>query len=298
MRYLGRYRGAAALAYLSLLFSVAAQLVVPQLLQTIVDAVASGAAIAGRPTAAGAEQAILLAGLLIVLFALGRGLFAFAQAFNSERVSQSVAFDFRNELYAKIQRLSFSYHDRTQTGQLMIRATDDVEKVRTFIGQGLLIALQALVIVVATLVVLAFTNWRLTLVVVPILPLALGSFMLFGSLAQPMFIQVQIRLSRLNTILQENLAGIRVVKAFAREAQEQRRFDAAADDLMRQQIKIARLFSFLFPVVFLIANLGQAAVLYFGGQQIIGGTLSLGEWQKFSLYLIYVFFPMGQLGFV
>jgi ATP-binding cassette subfamily B multidrug efflux pump len=296
MRYLARYRGTAALAYLALLLSVAAQLAVPQLLQSIVDAVAPGAAGAG--TARDGESTILLAGLLIVLFALARGLFAFAQAYGAERVSQSVAFDIRNDLYARIQRLSFSYHDRTQTGQLMIRATDDVEKVRTFIGQGLLIALQALLTVVATLVVLALTSWSLTLVVLPILPLALGSFMLFGTLAQPMFVQIQIRLSRLNTILQENLAGIRVVKAFAREPQEQVRFEAAADDLMAQQVKIARLFSFLFPVVFLIANLGQAAVLYFGGRQIVGGTLTLGEWQKFSLYLVYVFFPMGQFGFV
>ena len=294
MRYLGRYRGAAASAYLALFLSVASQLMVPQLVQWIVDAVA-GAAGGARPDA---ETAILLAGLLILLFALARGLFAFAQSYMSERVSQSVAFDIRNELYARIQRLSFSYHDRTQTGQLMIRATDDVEKLRTFLGQGLLIALQALLVVVATLVVLALTNLGLTLVVVPILPLALISFMLFGQRAQPMFMQVQIKLSRLNTILQENLAGIRVVKAFAREPHEQARFEAAADDLMAQQIRLARLFSFLFPVVFLIANLGQAAVLYFGGRQIVGGGLTLGEWQKFSLYLVYVFFPMGQLGFV
>src|SRR5579884_584780 len=164
MRYLGRYKRLAALAYASLLVSSAAQLAVPQLVQSIVDTVARVAANPSTAAANGdAQRALFLAGGLIVLFALARGLFAFSQAFNSERVSQSVAFDFRNELYAKIQRLSFSYHDRTQTGQLMVRATDDVEKVRTFIGQGLLIALQAFVIVVATLVILAFTNWRLTL---------------------------------------------------------------------------------------------------------------------------------------
>ncbi|HEY3082178.1 MAG TPA: ABC transporter ATP-binding protein [Chloroflexota bacterium] len=295
IRYLGGYRRLAALAYLSLFVSSAAQLMVPQLVQGIVDTVARSAL---GPPAAGAERGLVLAGLLIVLFAVARGLFAFAQSYMSERVSQSVAFDVRNELYAKIQRLSFSYHDRAQTGQLMIRATDDVEKVRLFIGQGLLLAVQALVIVVATLVVLSLTNLSLTLVVLPILPLALASFMLFGSLAQPLFMQVQVRLSRLNTILQENLAGIRVVKAFAREPQEQSRFEGAADDLMDQQIRVARLFSFLFPLVFLIANLGQAAVLYFGGRQIVAGTLTLGEWQKFSLYLVYVFFPLGQLGLV
>src|SRR5262249_41876901 len=154
----------------------------------------------------------------------------------SERVSQSVAFDFRNDLYAKVQRLSFSYHDRTQTGQLMIRATDDVEKVRLFIGQGLLLAVQALVMLVATLLILLLTNLRLTLIVLPVLPVAFLIFTVFGALSQPMFMQVQIRLSRLNTILQENLAGMRVVKAFARERDEDARFGVAADDLMGQQI--------------------------------------------------------------
>ena len=217
MRYVGRYRGIAALAYLALFVSTAAQLVVPQVVQVVIDTVARSRS---GVVDSGAEQALLFAGAPIVLFAVARGLFAFAQSFMSERVSQSVAFDFRNDLYAKIQRLSFSYHDRTQTGQLMIRATDDVEKVRQFIGQGLLLAVQALVLVVTTLIVLAFTNLPLTLVVLPILPLAVISFMTFGSKAQPLFMQVQIRLSTLNTVLQENLAGIRVVKAFAREPQE------------------------------------------------------------------------------
>jgi ATP-binding cassette subfamily B protein len=321
MRYLGHYRSIALAAYFFLFVSSGAQLMVPQLVQNIIDAVTQGFTaqrIAALPAAAqpqalaaigwtqlqfadratGAERALFYSGLLILVFAVARGLFAFAQTYMSERVSQSVAFDFRNDLYAKVQRLSFSYHDRTQTGQLMIRATDDVEKVRTFIGQGLLMAAQSLVVLVVTLIILCFSNLKLTLVVLPILPVAMIMFAVFGSVSQPMFMQVQIRLSKLNTILQENLAGIRVVKAFVRESREQARFDAAADDLMGMQIALSRLFAFLFPVIFLVANLGQAAVLYFGGRQIIGSTLTVGEWQKFSLYLVYIFFPLGQLGFI
>ncbi|MGQ9489711.1 MAG: ABC transporter ATP-binding protein, partial [Anaerolineae bacterium] len=245
-----------------------------------------------------AESAILWAGLLILAFAVARGFFAFAQGYMAERASQSVAFDFRNELYAKIQRLSFSYHDRNQTGQLMIRATDDVEKVRQFIGQGLLLAVQALIILTGALVILMFTNFRLMLTILPVLPVALIIFMTFGALTQPMFIKVQQKLSALNTLLQENLAGIKVIKAFAREPEQIVRFDRSAEDLMQQQIRVSRTFSFVFPLVFLIANLGQAAVLYFGGQQIIGGTLTFGQWQKFSLYLVFVFFPLGQLGLI
>ena len=234
----------------------------------------------------------------ILLFALARGVFSFTQAFSAEKVSQGIAFDLRNDLFAKIQHLSFSYHDRNRTGQLMVRATDDVEKLRLFLGQGLLIALQAVVLLLGSLTLLFITNWRLTLVVLPILPIALVLFMAFGSITQPLFREVQARVSALNTILQESLAGIRVIKAFAREDYQQERFNRAADKVMEQQIVVARVLSFLFPTIFLVAGLGQVAVLYFGGRQILAGTLTIGEWQKFSLYLLYVFFPMGQIGFI
>jgi len=321
IRYLGTYKRMTIFAYLALFISTGAQLMVPQLVQNVLDAVTNGMIaqqIGGVPAnilptllaklgwsegqfdtfTNRPEIALYWAILFIVIFAIARGAFAFAQTFIAEQVSQGIAFDFRNELFEKIQRLSFSYHDRNRTGQLMIRATDDVEKLRGFIGQGLLMAVQALVLLIGTLTILLFTNFRLTLVILPILPLALILFMIFGTLAQPLFAAVQEKLSQLNTILQENLAGIKVVKAFVREPQEQAKFHVAAEDLMNQGITVGKVFSFLFPVIFMLANLGQAAILYFGGVQIIDSTLTFGEWQKFSLYLIYVFFPIGQLGFI
>lgn len=321
IRYLGHYRRLTLSAYFFLVIGVAAQLMVPQVVQGILDAITNGMIaqqVSKAPAQAlplvlqrlgwtqqqyelytnSAERAILLAMAFIVLLAIIRGAFSFGQTYLGEQASQGVAFDFRNELFAKIQRLSFSYHDRNRTGQLMIRATDDVEKVRMFVGQGLLMAVQAFLLLTATLIILLFTNVRLTLIILPVLPLALLLFMAFGAISQPLFAEVQRRLSRLNTILQENLAGIKVVKAFAREPDQQVRFNQSADHLMEQSIKVARTFSFLFPIIFLLANLGQAAIIFFGGRQIINGTLTFGEWQKFSLYLIYVFFPLGQLGFI
>jgi ATP-binding cassette subfamily B multidrug efflux pump len=321
IRYLGHYWKTAAVAYVALFVSVAALLVVPQLVQRIIDAVSNGAIaqqIAKAPVAyqamalkaldwtaaqlakylASSEQAVISAALLIIAFAMASGVAAFVQGYMAERTSQSVAFDFRNNLFARIQRLSFSYHDRNQTGQLMIRATDDVEKVRGFIGQGLLMTVQALVMLIAALIILFATNARLMVLLLPVLPLAFVLFSVFGRIAQPMFMKVQQKLSRLNTILQENLAGIKVVKAFAREPQQQARFEESAEGLMGQQIQVAKTFSFLFPVVFLLANLGQAIILYFGGRQIIFGTLTFGEWQKFSMYLMFVFFPLGMLGMI
>ncbi len=323
--YLGRYRWQAIAPYLFLVIATLAQLMVPRMLGNIIDAVTQGSvanAIVPRmdsiPTGIfnqmletlditeaqllfnyeNAERLLITSAVAILVFALLRGVFAFLQTFTAERNSQSVAFDMRNDLFSKIQGLSFSYHDRNQTGQLMIRATDDVEKVRTFIGQGLLMAVGAIILLAGTLIILFTTNFRLTLVALPVLPIALILVMIFGSRMGPLFLEIQKRLDKVNTILQENLSGIKVVKAFTREKDEEKKFDDAADSLMDQQIYVARLFSFLFPLMLLIASIGQALVLYFGGRQIMGGTLTLGEWQEFSIYLVFLFFPAMQLGMI
>jgi len=325
VQYLGRYRWQAIAPYVFLIIATLAQLMVPRLLGNIIDAITHGTIANGLVprldtipesmldqillsigltedqlfySFENAERILVTSAIAILFFAILRGVFAFLQTFTAERNSQSVAFDMRNDLFAKIQSLSFSYHDRNQTGQLMIRATDDVEKVRLFIGQGLLMAVGAIILLAGTLVILFSTNLRLTLIALPILPVALVLFMFFGSRMGPMFSRIQRRLDKVNTILQENLAGIKVVKAFTREKSEQVKFDNAADDLMDQQIYVARLFSVLFPFVILIASLGQALVLYFGGRQIIGGTLTLGQWQEFSIYLVFLFMPAAQLGMI
>ncbi|HLE26605.1 MAG TPA: ABC transporter ATP-binding protein [Anaerolineales bacterium] len=337
IQYLGRYRRQASLPYLFLIVATLSQLAVPRMVRNVIDGVTDGAAakavldnlpkippfamsqalpqileflklptdwtqdqLAAEMTARqdNAPDALVTAGVAIVIFASLRGLFAFLQAYWSEKNSQAVAYELRNDLYAKIQRLSFSYHDRNRTGQLMIRATDDVEKVRLFIGQGLVQLAGALILIVGTLIILFSTNVQLAFAILPILPVALVVFLIFGSISQPLFLRVQERLSALNTLLQENLAGIKVIKAFTREAQEQAKFREAADRLLAQQITVARVFTLLFPFIFLIANLGQASTLYFGGRQIIGGTLTIGEWQEFSLYLIYLFLPIAQFGLI
>lgn len=261
------------MAYSALVVATIAQLAVPQLVQNMIDAVTNGtianAILTRVPPAqqgaaaqrvgttldqlrlnqANAESLLINAALIIVAFAVMRGVFSFIQAFMAEKTSQGLAFDLRNEIFAKVQRLSFSYYDRNQTGQLMIRATDDVEKVRMFIAQGLVLAAQAFLLLGVALLILFWTNWQLTLWILPTLPIALVLFMIFGAVSQPLFGEVQRRLSALNTILQENLAGIKVVKAFTREPYEEARFDAAATDLMAQQLRVSRVFSFLFPVV-------------------------------------------------
>ncbi|HEX6033210.1 MAG TPA: ABC transporter ATP-binding protein, partial [Anaerolineales bacterium] len=283
------------LPYIFLVIATLSQLAVPRAVGNAVDAITS---FQFPSNITNAHQALLIALLSIVLFASLRGLFAFLQAFWAEKNSQAVAYDLRNDLYAKIQNLSFSYHDKNQTGQLMVRATDDVEKVRLFIGQGLLQLVGAVILLTGTVIILFTSNMALAWTAMPILPVAIITFIIFASLAQPMFIKVQQKLSYLNTVLQENLAGIKVIKAFTREKEQQAKFRHAADDTMNQQIAVSRLFTFMFPFIFLVANLGQAAILYLGGKQIIGGTLSLGAWQEFSIYLMYLFFPIMMFGMI
>ena len=334
-RYLIRYPFEAILPYTFLVIATLAQLAVPHMVSNAIDAVTGGVtakfllsqmpaipqAVIGQAlprilaflklppewtidqltlhlltTRDSALRSILLAGLSIVGLAAVRGLFAFGQAYYAQKNSETIAYDLRNDLYAKIQNLSFSYHDRNSTGQLMIRATDDVEKVRLFIGQGLLQLVGAVLLLAGTLIILFTTNSSLALVTLWILPVAVGLFVVFGIVSRPLFDRVQQKLSALNTTLQENMAGIRVVKAFTREKSEQAKFNVQADRLMNQQLVIARLFTTLFPLTFLIANLGQASVLFAGGNQIIHGTLSLGEWQGFSPYPISLFLPGAPMG--
>jgi ATP-binding cassette subfamily B multidrug efflux pump len=337
VRYLTNYKRQAALPYIFLVIATLSQLAVPRMIRNVLDAVTSGyiadqmlqaldkipAQFMGaalpkilealkysstltvdqlkvqlNADLASAPQALTYALIAILVFAVLRGVFSFLQAFWAEKNSQAVAYDLRNDLYAKIQNLSFSYHDKNQTGQLMIRATDDVEKVRLFIGQGLLQLVGAIILLTGTIIILFSSNVTLAWTAMPILPVAMVLFLIFGSVSQPLFVKVQQKLSTLNTVLQENLAGIKVIKAFTREKEQQAKFRSAADATMEQAITVSRLFTFLFPLVFMIANLGQAAILYVGGRQIITGALSLGAWQEFSLYLMYLFFPVAQLGFI
>lgn len=295
--YLKRYPKLTAFSLVALLLATAAQLAVPVVVERAIDN-AVNPEILGNLTYDAAIQTLIGATIAIIGFAIARGIFAFAQAYSSQVLSQDIAFELRNDIFAKIQRLSFSYHDQNRTGQLMIRATDDVERLRTFIGQGFLLAIQALILLVGTLIILFVTNWQLTLVVIPILPIAMVVFGVFGRIAQPLFAGVQRKLSSVNTVLEENLSGIKVIKAFTSEKRELQRFMATSEALRDERINVNRVFAIIFPFFFVTSQLGQAAILYFGGRQIINSGLSLGEYQAFVLYLTYLFFPMGQLGFI
>jgi len=286
--YLKRYWLLAAGAFLGLLISTATRLVVPRLTQTIID----------EGIAAGQMQVVLWAAVGMVALAIAGSAFSFLQGVLSARTAQGVAYDLRNQLYAKIQSLSFSYHDRAQTGQLLTRATSDVEMVHMFVGMGFIQFLSAILMMIGSIVLLFATDWQLALIMLVLAPLTFGLFTFFASKARPLFMRIQQRLADLNTVLQENLVGVRVVKAFARESHEAWRYTQANQNLFDLNLAVGRLFSVAMPLIFLIANLSSLAVYWFGGYQAIVGRLSVGRLVAFANYMMMAFFPMLMLGMI
>ena len=286
LKYLRPYWLIALGAVISLLFVTAANLVFPQIVRRVID----------DGIQAGHMQTIIWGALALVGVAAVRGVFNFAQGFWSEKAAQDVAFDVRNDLFNQIQGLSFSYHDRAQTGQLMTRLTSDVEMVRQFTGMGLFQFVSALIMLLGSAALLLAMNWQLALVTLATVPVVLGVLVRLVGLIRPMFEQVQAKLGRLNTVLQENLAGIRVVKAFAREPFERTRFQAANQDYLAINMQVLRIFSASFPFVFFIFNLGTGGIIWMGGDMVIGGRLSLGELAAFMTYLNFIMFPLLMIG--
>ncbi|MDX6381433.1 MAG: ATP-binding cassette, subfamily multidrug efflux pump [Rubrobacteraceae bacterium] len=241
---------------------------------------------------------ILLAVGGLVAAALVRGLFQFLQGYLAERASQGVAYDLRNHLFAKIERLGFSYYDRVETGQLVTRLTSDVEQIRTFAGSGVVQLAAAAVMLVGTTALLISLDWKLALVALATVPVIFVLLLRFVRMIGPLFRGVQQTLGQLNSVLQEDLAGIRVIRTFAREDYESARYRSVNDELLSRNLETVRTFSNNFPFVFLLANLGTLAIILFGGLQVIGGRLSIGELVAFNTYLGFLLFPILTIGFL
>ena len=234
----------------------------------------------------------------LVGLALARALFTFLQGYLAERASQGVAYDLRDALFERIERLSFSYYDRVQTGQLVTRLTSDVEQIRTFAGSGVVQLANAVVMLIGTTVLLLYLDWQLALVALAIVPIIAVLLVRFVGRIRPLFREVQQTLGRLNTVLQEDLLGVRVIRAFAREDYETARYTSVNEELLQKNLTTVRVFSNNFPFVFLFANLGTLAIIWFGGWQVIGGRLSIGDLVAFNTLLGFMLFPILTIGFL
>jgi ATP-binding cassette subfamily B multidrug efflux pump len=284
--YLCRYRRVIAAAYLGMVAIDGVNVVVPQLIRGIIDRGVTG----GDLTFAG--HAVL--GLL-GLAAL-RGGMTFVQQRWLEVASQGVAYDLRNDLQTKLTDLSFSFHDRSEAGQLLSRAIQDVERIRFLTGRATWRVVDGLVLGVGTAAVLTWMSPRLALLVLLTLPLLLYRAVHYASLARPLSVLIQDQLGVLTTRLEQSLRGMRVVKAFAQDQAEIERFDAVNADWFELSSLSERLDSVNGPLLDLIINLGTVIILLYGGWLIIGGRMTLGELVAFTTYLAQLAGPVRTMG--
>jgi ATP-binding cassette subfamily B protein len=280
------YWKASILALLLLLGMVASDLLIPRLTQQVVD---EGIARHDMGT-------IWTTSLMMLGAAVLSALFAIANTVLSVRVGQGMSADLRSKIVRKVQTFSFGNLDRIQTGQLLVRATSDVNQVQMVIMMSLRILTRAPLWMIGSIIMLILTSPRLALMMSLLMPLILGLVWLFANRARSLFLMVQEKLDKLNEVLQENLAGVRVVKAFVRVEHENARFDQANSDLMAQTINVMRLLATLLPTMLNIVNLGVVGVIWFGGNLAIGGDLTVGEVMASINYLSYSLFPMLMLG--
>ncbi|MDZ8083962.1 MAG: ABC transporter ATP-binding protein [Nostoc sp. DcaGUA01] len=284
---LSTYRWTSLGALVSLLLLTIANAVTPQLFRWGIDQGISEKNL---------EVVLISAGWMVVA-AIARGLFNFGQSYLAEAASQGVAYDLRNKIFSKIQNLSFSYHDQAQTSQLLTRVTSDIEQIRTFVGTSLIQVIGGVVTLVSIAVILLLMNWKLALITLTVVPLTAWLMGRFVTRNNKLFRQVQEQLSDLNAVLQENLIGIRVVKAFVRESTERSRYTTLNDGLVKANMKTISAIRNTFPFIFLLSNLVTLAVFAYGGAEVVENRFSIGELVAFNSYLALILQPILVIGF-
>src|SRR5215212_10074499 len=233
-----------------------------------------------------------------VILALGlvRAVSMAGRRFISGRQSLGVEFDIRNRLYAHLLRLSFRFYDRHQTGQLMSRATVDVQTVRFFLGYGLIFFFSHVLTIIGVIGIMLWTDWRLALVALAVTPVLVGLGWRYSTVSHPILRDVQQRMADVATVAEENIVGVHVVKAFAQEPQEQAKFGRRAEAVFQQSVHANRQRALYVPLLAFVPLLAQAAVLLAGGWMVVRNTISIGDFFRFNIFVTMLIMPLRMLG--
>ncbi len=286
-----RYRLRLLIAYITFFGAIGFSLLIPWIFGKSIDRIVLFIDGELVPQSPGFTVLAMMASALLAA-SLARGFCDFARTYTTDSLSQMVSYDFRNAIYDKLQHLSFSYHDLEHTGNLMSKATADVEAIRRFVNMGLVRSLEVLVRTVAVTTILVFLNWELALISLVFVPfLVLRSTLVIGKL-RAMWLHVQEVNGELVTVLQENLVGIHVVKAFASEEHEKRKYDSKAQELRGEYYASERLQGVNSAWMTLYFTFALGLILWYGGLEVIRGDLSAGEMAMFMLYLNQLTFPI------
>ena len=263
-------------------------LVVPKMLGRGIDTVLNN----------GDHYHIILIAVIILAVSVFRGMAGYYVQYLSQVVSQKICYDMRNALYDHIQRLSFAFHDNAQTGQIMSRATVDIEAVRMFLAMGLRTIIHTFFLTVGILSILMVINWELSLFTLIFMPSIAWITNLLGRHLQPIWLKVQQLIAELGTTLQESLMGIRVVKSFNRQEEEKRKFMSDATVLYQTQVSASRKMAVNMPLMLFLLSLPISLVLWYGGRQVIAGNMTIGDITQFILYMGMLSMPIRRLGFM
>lgn len=285
LRFLSPYKREAILASVLLALVVVMNLSIPRLIQVIID---EGVTEKDMTVILETSLLMIAASILSSTFMVGNTIFAV-------RASKGFEADLRESIFKKIQTFSFGNLDDFTTGQLLTRLTSDINQISRIITMTLRMFTRAPLMFIGSLSIMFATNFQLATIMVSLLPITVVLVGIFVRTVQPLFTKVQKRLEYLNQVMQENLIGIRVVKAFVRREHENMKFESINDKLFRTQLRVTQLLSIFFPIIMALLNLGTVAIIYFGGLQVLAGTASVGQIIAFINYIFSTMFPVLML---
>jgi len=242
------------------------------------------------------KETLLLYALLIVSISIMAGFFRFLMTRRLMGVAFQIEYELRNDLFSHLQKLSLSYFHKTKTGDIMARATNDLKAVRMLVGPGIRNLLNTIIMGSAAIILMLIIDYKLTLYSLIPLPVLTIAVTIFSSRIFYRFQKVQEQFSSISVGVQENLTGIRVVKAYVQEGNEKRKFKQLNQDYMDKNISLVKIWGLFFPFIMLIAGIGMVIVLWLGGRLVIGGKISLGQFVQFNGYLMMLTWPMMALG--
>ena len=285
LKYLYPYKRESIIATVLVAFVVIADLSIPRLVQVIID----------DGVAQGDMNVILWTSLLMIGASLLSAALSIANTYYSVKASRGFEADLREAIFKKIQTFSFGNLDDLNTGQLLTRLTSDLNMIQIVVGMGLRMFTRAPLMFLGSFGIMFATNPSLATVILALLPVTLVLVTVFIRLVRPLFTRVQEKLEYLNQVLEENLSGIRVVKAFVRSDHENERFESANTELFDISLKMTQYVSVFFPIIMALMNLGTVAIIYYGGLQAFAGTTTVGQIMAFTNYLFATMFPVLML---
>ena len=286
--YLARYKKSFVVGFITLLITQMVGITIPLIIRSGIDGLSIGVT----------HSRLLFLGGLLVGAALIKAFFQFWMRWILIGISRDVEYDLRNDLFSHLMVLSPRYYTVTRTGDLMSKLTNDLNAVRNMVGPGIMYSANTLVVGIATISLMLHLDWRLTVLTLIPLPLASIAVKFFGQRIHDRFEKIQAMYSEVTEKVRENLAGVRVIRAFCQEGAESEQFDRMNQEFVEKNKRLIWITSFLWPALTLLFAIAFMLIMVVGGRHVISGLITVGTFTAFNIYLTYLIWPIIALGWV